>query len=220
MASWRWIVRSVQALKSSYARTSAASYSARPPAYMRPNGIARGRGLQRITVERPLQLRYRLRARCQERQRKPRSWRCRCSACVAESDANVTAHRPARAPLRAYPCPWRGGRAVDGGALEKRRIARFRGFESHPLRHHDARATRGRRGTVADSRSLDCPSIDCTSQRSGKPGWTTTSARPWRRFPAGAGERRHAPWAWRGTVCKLSALANRGDPARVRVPPV
>ena len=29
----------------------------------------------------------------------------------------------------------RGGRAVEGGALEKRRVERLRGFESHPLRH-------------------------------------------------------------------------------------
>ena len=28
----------------------------------------------------------------------------------------------------------RGGRAVEGGALEKRRVERLRGFESHPLR--------------------------------------------------------------------------------------
>ena len=52
---------------------------------------------------------------------------------------------------------WRGGRAVDGGALEKRRVERLRGFESHPLRHRtnevpgvrSAAETNGRDRTAA-----------------------------------------------------------------------
>ena len=41
---------------------------------------------------------------------------------------------PRASRTRWYPAPRRGGRAVDGGALEKRRVERLRGFESHPLR--------------------------------------------------------------------------------------
>ncbi len=41
---------------------------------------------------------------------------------------------PGRFLSHCYPLPRRGGRAVEGGALEKRRVARLRGFESHPLR--------------------------------------------------------------------------------------
>jgi hypothetical protein len=37
----------------------------------------------------------------------------------------------------------RGGRAVEGGALEKRRVARLRGFESHPLRHRPVAVDQG-----------------------------------------------------------------------------
>ena len=50
----------------------------------------------------------------------------------ADPDARALIHpaATARYPARC----WRGGRAVEGGALEKRRVERLRGFESHPLR--------------------------------------------------------------------------------------
>ena len=60
-------------------------------------------------------------------------------------------------PTRWYPAPRRGGRAVDGGALEKRRVERLRGFESHPLRQRSPGRARSRcRRPLTSIRASGC----------------------------------------------------------------
>src|SRR5262245_26036420 len=62
--------------------------------------------------------------------------------------------RSGSSPEPRYPLGRRGGRAVEGSALEKRRVARSRGFESHPLRHDVTPSSTGQAMTAPSASTL------------------------------------------------------------------